>query len=66
MAFKDKSPAMKTFLEKLVPDAERKIEEKICVGCGKPAKEFRDEISRKEQTITGYCQECQDAIFHNQ
>lgn len=27
------------------------------------AKEFRNEISRKEYTISGMCQECQDLIF---
>ncbi len=27
------------------------------------AKEFRNEISRKEYTISGMCQKCQDSIF---
>lgn len=33
------------------------------VGCGGPATEFRDEKSRKEYSISGLCQKCQDEIF---
>lgn len=29
-------------------------------GCGQPATEFRDEVSRTEYTISGLCQRCQD------
>jgi uncharacterized CHY-type Zn-finger protein len=36
---------------------------KICVACGKPAEHFRDALSRKEYTISGLCQECQDEVF---
>lgn len=32
-------------------------------GCGKPIGEFRDELSRKEYTISGMCQSCQDELF---
>jgi len=43
------------------------IKANVCVpapiGCGGPASEFRDEISRKEFTISGLCQKCQDSIF---
>ena len=39
------------------------IENNICVTCGKDAKEFRDELSRKEYSISGMCQECQDKTF---
>jgi hypothetical protein len=39
----------------------------VCVrppfGCGKPATAFRDELSRKEYSISGLCQSCQDRIF---
>jgi hypothetical protein len=34
-----------------------------CVACGQPATEFRDELSRKEYLISGFCQKCQDATF---
>jgi hypothetical protein len=37
-----------------------------CVFCGKvidPATEFRDECSRREFSISGICQKCQDKTF---
>lgn len=34
-----------------------------CVRCGQPATEFKDELSKKEFTISGFCQSCQDIIF---
>ena len=34
-----------------------------CVKCGKTATDFRDELSRKEYSISGLCQPCQDSIF---
>ena len=34
-----------------------------CVKCGQPAVDFRDELSRKEFGISGFCQVCQDGIF---
>ena len=34
-----------------------------CVACGKAATEFRDELSRKEFSISGLCQNCQDEVF---
>lgn len=36
---------------------------KACVKCGEPAVEFKDELSRKEYSISGLCQRCQDDIF---
>ena len=39
------------------------IKADICSWCGKPATEFRDRLSRKEYTISGFCQECQDKTF---
>jgi len=35
----------------------------ICSWCGKPATDFRDELSKREYTISGFCQECQDKTF---
>lgn len=32
-------------------------------GCGGPATEFRDELSRREYRISGLCQNCQDTVF---
>ena len=34
-----------------------------CVKCGESAADFRDEISKKEFGISGFCQACQDDIF---
>ena len=34
-----------------------------CVKCGEVATDFRDELSRKEYGISGFCQPCQDSIF---
>lgn len=48
-------------------DLQKAIESDTCVpppiGCGKPATEFRDELSRKEFSLSGLCQECQDSVF---
>lgn len=33
------------------------------MGCGGDATEFRDEKSRKEYSISGLCQKCQDSVF---
>lgn len=33
------------------------------IGCGGPATEFRDDLSRKEYRISGLCQSCQDGIW---
>ncbi|KKL94018.1 hypothetical protein LCGC14_1868820 [marine sediment metagenome] len=34
-----------------------------CSFCNKPAGEFNDRLSKKEFTISGLCQECQDETF---
>lgn len=48
-------------------DREAQIRANVCVpkpiGCGGPAVEFRDELSRREYSISGLCQKCQDKIF---
>ena len=35
----------------------------LCALCAQPATEFTDELSRKEYTISGMCQTCQDGVF---
>lgn len=35
----------------------------LCVTCGNPLGQFRDELSRKEAGISGMCQKCQDQTF---
>ena len=32
-------------------------------GCSGPAVEFKDELSRKEYSISGLCQSCQNKVF---
>lgn len=39
------------------------IKSDTCVFCKQPANKFRDELSRKEFTISGMCQKCQDEVF---
>jgi len=34
-----------------------------CAQCSGPAIKFRDDISRKEFTLTAWCQPCQDKFF---
>lgn len=36
---------------------------KICVICGGDAKDFTSELSKKEYTLSGMCQSCQDSFF---
>jgi uncharacterized CHY-type Zn-finger protein len=35
----------------------------ICVMCGEEALEFKDELSKKEYSISKMCQKCQDSFF---
>lgn len=58
----EKSPEMEEFLEKVFGRTSA-IKTDKCVLCGKPAVEFKDEISKREYTISGMCQECQDKVF---
>ena len=39
------------------------IKQDVCVSCGKAVNSFRDGLSKKEYTISGICQECQDLVF---
>ena len=58
----EKSREMEAFLE----DAFKRtthITNDRCVTCGKDATEFNDDLSRKEYTISGMCQVCQDGVF---
>ena len=47
----------------LFPTLAGKIASHTCPFCDGPALSFRDEISRKEQTLSGLCQSCQDKTF---
>lgn len=39
------------------------IEADICSWCGESVTGFSDELSRKEYSISGFCQVCQDKTF---
>ncbi len=41
----------------------RDIAAKVCTLCGKAAREFRDELSKREHGISGFCKVCQDETF---
>lgn len=59
-----KSPALESELVSLLGGSRREaIMADKCMSCGLDATEFRDEISRKEFTISGLCQDCQDSVF---
>lgn len=34
-----------------------------CLTCGGPATHFKDNLSRKEYSISHMCQDCQDGVF---
>lgn len=61
-----KSPEMTKFLDQL-SDRSYSIRADLCVeppyGCGRKATEFRDRTSKKEFSISGLCQYCQDLLF---
>lgn len=40
-------------------------EKNICVMCGASCEhdDFKDDLSRKEYSISGICQKCQDDLF---
>ena len=40
------------------------IQSNKCSFCGGDALQFNDELSRKEYTISGFCQKCQDGAFN--
>ena len=44
-------------------DRKGAIESDICALCGESAKNFTDNLSRREYEISGMCQKCQDEIF---
>ena len=35
----------------------------LCVSCARDASNFRDDLSRREYTMSGLCQLCQDEVF---
>ena len=64
----NKTPEMNNFLDDLTGAAFGRTRSAaqagaVCVSCGLPATEFRDDLSRREYKISGLCQVCQDEVF---
>ena len=64
----EKSKDMESFLESISQkyfgrSRVESIRDDKCIWCGKKADSFRNELSKKEYTISGLCQKCQDSIF---
>jgi hypothetical protein len=63
-----KNPAMTYFLEDVTKQLfgrsrAQSLKSAICPCCGKPASQYRDDLSRREAEISGMCQACQDSVF---
>ena len=66
-----KSPEMQRFINEFSQELfgrtnKGKFGQDICVSCGSELvgdEDFRDDISRKEYTISHMCQTCQDGVF---
>jgi len=61
-----KAPEIENLADALNPSGRKRVDSikaDVCSWCGKPANEFRDSLSRREYTISGFCQECQDKTF---
>ena len=50
-------------VDDVFPEKRKLKEQGKCPICTKPIGEFRDELSKKEYSISGLCQDCQDDIF---
>ena len=61
--FAGKSKMMVNLLVGMAIDGDPR--EGFCATCGGEIdpEEFRDELSRREWTISGMCQKCQDEVF---
>lgn len=49
---------------KVFPEAKKNVQAQLCATCGKHVGEFKDRLSKKEYSISGMCQVCQDRIFN--
>ncbi len=63
-----KSPEMVAFLDEMSMSMYGRshsecLAKQICVVCGGPAVEFDEIYSRREYSISGMCQTCQDNFF---
>lgn len=64
--YQNKSPEFIKALHDLFPELVDNVNKGNCPFCGTvvdPIRDFRDDLSRKEYTISGLCQKCQDEVF---
>jgi len=39
------------------------IKNNVCIACGEPVMEFKDEESKYEYSVSGFCLRCQNKMF---
>jgi hypothetical protein len=62
----EKGRAINRLLDELSPSSLGRvasIQTNVCSCCGKEAGVFKDALSKKEFSISGFCQICQDQVF---
>lgn len=60
----NKSPDIEAFLSAITGrDRREQITNNKCMTCGGDAHTFRNDLSRREFSISGMCQACQDSVF---
>ena len=60
----DKAPGIEAVLTQITGvDRPTQVAQNKCTWCKGPAVDFRNPLSKKEYTISGFCQKCQDDTF---
>jgi hypothetical protein len=63
----EKAPVLESLLEDISAligtPRSTAFKTQCCVMCGGDASDFKNELSKKEYTLSGICQICQDRIF---
>ena len=62
----EKAEGIENLIDAFNPSGRKRVDsikQDICSWCGKQATEFKDALSKREYTISGFCQECQDKTF---
>ena len=61
----NKSLPIDAFLKAIMgKDRVEVINSRRCMTCNRGADYFKDEVSRREYSISGMCQNCQDRFFN--
>ena len=61
-----KSPEVESLINAFNPTGRNRvssIQNNVCTWCGGEASEFKNSLSIREYTISGFCQKCQDETF---